>query len=278
MGVPRSSGRYRWRRPPRPPRLRSHRRDAGRRPRSGLQGEAGAAPLPRIDGQAHARAVRARRRGEYGGDAGEIWTGTKRPARAVRSDPSFLPGYGDEKAKIFLAILGKRLQVALSGWPRSTRVRSPTRTRFQVAEHRLAREPSSAASAPGSRPRRPPRSRSREQLDADEARRRRRPRPRPPDPRARNSTTPTRISATTKRNSTAPTPGWSHTTSATTASPAITSSSNRLCAPTNSSNAFGWYPRSPALLRAPLIPCPPAGERPPSPAPTARQSTRPARR
>jgi uncharacterized HhH-GPD family protein len=27
-----------------------------------------------------------------------------------------LPGYGDEKAKIFLAILGKRLHVAPKGW------------------------------------------------------------------------------------------------------------------------------------------------------------------
>jgi uncharacterized HhH-GPD family protein len=27
-----------------------------------------------------------------------------------------LPGYGDEKAKIFLAILGKRLEVAPKGW------------------------------------------------------------------------------------------------------------------------------------------------------------------
>ena len=27
-----------------------------------------------------------------------------------------LPGYGDEKAKIFLAILGKRLKVAPKGW------------------------------------------------------------------------------------------------------------------------------------------------------------------
>jgi uncharacterized HhH-GPD family protein len=52
---------------------------------------------------------------EYGGDAAKIWKGSKDPAQvyaAIRS----LPGYGEEKAKIFLAILGKRLQVAPRGW------------------------------------------------------------------------------------------------------------------------------------------------------------------
>jgi uncharacterized HhH-GPD family protein len=52
---------------------------------------------------------------EYDGDASAIWT-------AVTSgDELFhrlkaLPGYGDEKAKIFLAILAKRMGVAPEGW------------------------------------------------------------------------------------------------------------------------------------------------------------------
>jgi uncharacterized HhH-GPD family protein len=52
---------------------------------------------------------------QYGGDAGKIWKGTKDPEvlfQRIRA----LPGYGDEKAKIFLAILGKRLRVAPKGW------------------------------------------------------------------------------------------------------------------------------------------------------------------
>jgi uncharacterized HhH-GPD family protein len=52
---------------------------------------------------------------EYGGDAGAIWKGVKDPQilfERIRA----LPGYGDEKAKIFLAILGKRLRVAPKGW------------------------------------------------------------------------------------------------------------------------------------------------------------------
>jgi uncharacterized HhH-GPD family protein len=52
---------------------------------------------------------------EYGGDAGKIWKGVKDP-RVLFERIRALPGYGDEKAKIFLAILGKRLQVAPRGW------------------------------------------------------------------------------------------------------------------------------------------------------------------
>jgi uncharacterized HhH-GPD family protein len=52
---------------------------------------------------------------EYGGDAGAIWNGVKDP-HVLFERIRALPGYGDEKAKIFLAILGKRLQVAPKGW------------------------------------------------------------------------------------------------------------------------------------------------------------------
>ena len=52
---------------------------------------------------------------EYDGDAAKIWTGTKDP-QVLFERIRALPGYGDEKAKIFLAILGKRLQVAPKGW------------------------------------------------------------------------------------------------------------------------------------------------------------------
>ena len=52
---------------------------------------------------------------EYDGDAGRIWTTTDDP-QVLFDRIRALPGYGDEKAKIFLAILGKRLQVAPKGW------------------------------------------------------------------------------------------------------------------------------------------------------------------
>ncbi len=52
---------------------------------------------------------------EYDGDAANIWRGVKDPA-VLFDRIRALPGYGDEKAKIFLAILGKRLGVAPAGW------------------------------------------------------------------------------------------------------------------------------------------------------------------
>ena len=52
---------------------------------------------------------------EYDGDAEKIWKGVDDPA-VLFARIRALPGYGDEKAKIFLAILGKRLQVAPTGW------------------------------------------------------------------------------------------------------------------------------------------------------------------
>jgi len=51
----------------------------------------------------------------YDGDAAKIWTGVRDPSELFDRIRA-LPGYGEEKAKIFLAILGKRLQVAPKGW------------------------------------------------------------------------------------------------------------------------------------------------------------------
>jgi uncharacterized HhH-GPD family protein len=51
----------------------------------------------------------------YGGDAAKIWQDTS-DAAVVFDRIRALPGYGEEKAKIFLAILGKRLRVAPNGW------------------------------------------------------------------------------------------------------------------------------------------------------------------
>jgi uncharacterized HhH-GPD family protein len=52
---------------------------------------------------------------EYDGDAGRIWGDVDDP-KVLFERIRELPGYGDEKAKIFLAILGKRLKVAPKGW------------------------------------------------------------------------------------------------------------------------------------------------------------------
>lgn len=52
---------------------------------------------------------------EYDGDAAAIWTTTSDPG-VLFARLRALPGYGEEKARIFLAILGKRLRVAPDGW------------------------------------------------------------------------------------------------------------------------------------------------------------------
>ena len=51
----------------------------------------------------------------YGGDAGAIWRDAPSGQEIYRRLRE-LPGYGEEKSKIFLAILGKRLGQAAPGW------------------------------------------------------------------------------------------------------------------------------------------------------------------
>ncbi|MGZ8735265.1 MAG: HhH-GPD-type base excision DNA repair protein [Acidimicrobiia bacterium] len=53
----------------------------------------------------------------YDGDAAKIWRGVRDP-EVVFERLRALPGYGDDKAKILLAILGKRLGRAPEGWER----------------------------------------------------------------------------------------------------------------------------------------------------------------
>lgn len=52
---------------------------------------------------------------QYDGDASNIWSGAS-SGDELYARLRELPGYGEEKAKIFIAILGKRLGVAPAGW------------------------------------------------------------------------------------------------------------------------------------------------------------------
>lgn len=52
---------------------------------------------------------------EYEGDAANVWRGVTDP-KELLSRLKALPGYGDEKAKILLAVLGKRFGLAPAGW------------------------------------------------------------------------------------------------------------------------------------------------------------------
>lgn len=51
----------------------------------------------------------------HGGDAAEVWEAAEE-GRALRRRLTALPGYGDQKARIFIALLGKRYGVTPEGW------------------------------------------------------------------------------------------------------------------------------------------------------------------
>ncbi len=51
----------------------------------------------------------------YGGDASRIWT-TARDGRELLARLGSLPGFGTQKAQIFLALLGKRFGISTPGW------------------------------------------------------------------------------------------------------------------------------------------------------------------
>ncbi|OZM74974.1 Fe-S cluster assembly protein HesB [Amycolatopsis antarctica] len=53
---------------------------------------------------------------EYDGDVEAIWTRDKPTGAEVLKRLKALPGYGEQKAKIFLALLGKQRGVAPYGW------------------------------------------------------------------------------------------------------------------------------------------------------------------
>jgi uncharacterized HhH-GPD family protein len=61
--------------------------------------------------QALARAVTT----DYAGDAAAIWTGVTQASELFRRLRA-LPGFGDQKAKIFLALLAKQCGVRPAGW------------------------------------------------------------------------------------------------------------------------------------------------------------------
>jgi len=52
---------------------------------------------------------------DYDGDAASVWTTAKSGAELLKR-VSALPGFGDAKAKIFVALLGKQLGVRPDGW------------------------------------------------------------------------------------------------------------------------------------------------------------------
>lgn len=52
----------------------------------------------------------------YDGNASALWTSGDPDGREVLTRLKALPGYGDQKARIFLALLGKQIGVEPAGW------------------------------------------------------------------------------------------------------------------------------------------------------------------
>ena len=53
--------------------------------------------------------------GDYDGDAAAVWTSAA-DAKQLLANVKALPGFGEQKAKIFVALLGKRLGIKPRGW------------------------------------------------------------------------------------------------------------------------------------------------------------------
>jgi uncharacterized HhH-GPD family protein len=53
---------------------------------------------------------------EWGGDVTAIWTTDDPDGKEILRRLKKLPGFGEQKAKIFLALLGKRLGITAEGW------------------------------------------------------------------------------------------------------------------------------------------------------------------
>lgn len=71
---------------------------------------------------------------EYGGDAVRLWTAGDPDGPEVLRRLKSLPGFGDQKAKIFLALLGKQYGVTPSGWREAAGDYGRTGTHMSVAD------------------------------------------------------------------------------------------------------------------------------------------------
>lgn len=70
---------------------------------------------------------------EYGGDAAALWSGA-RTGGELLARISGLPGFGPDKARIFLALLGKRCGVQPEGWREAAGPFGGEGTHYSVAD------------------------------------------------------------------------------------------------------------------------------------------------
>jgi uncharacterized HhH-GPD family protein len=70
----------------------------------------------------------------YDGRADALWLDGDPDAREVLRRLKALPGYGDQKAKIFVALLGKQLGVQPSGWREAAGAYGEEGSRLSIAD------------------------------------------------------------------------------------------------------------------------------------------------
>ncbi|KZM69327.1 Fe-S cluster assembly protein HesB [Nocardia terpenica] len=70
----------------------------------------------------------------YGGETSRIWTEGDPDGKEVLRRLKDLPGYGDQKARIFLAMLGKQLGVEPKGWEKAAGAYSEKNSRRSAAD------------------------------------------------------------------------------------------------------------------------------------------------
>ena len=70
---------------------------------------------------------------EYGGDAAAVWSDAK-SGDVLLKRVEALPGFGKQKARIFVALLGKQLGVRPKGWREASEPYGAAGTRMSVAD------------------------------------------------------------------------------------------------------------------------------------------------
>ena len=69
----------------------------------------------------------------YGGDAAAIWTSAA-DGKELLANVKALPGFGEQKARIFIALLGKQLGIRPPGWEKAASPYGDTGTFRSVAD------------------------------------------------------------------------------------------------------------------------------------------------
>ena len=71
---------------------------------------------------------------QYDGDASRIWTDGHPTGKDIYKRLKALPGWGDQKARIFVALLGKQLGVDAPGWQDAAGAYAESGSRRSVAD------------------------------------------------------------------------------------------------------------------------------------------------